>query len=120
MSESGPASEPSSLRVHSLIMRTLAIRLFPTGQINWDVVKAAILAVEPVEPAHGYAPVGRAAVVMRVDIERNATVVERSLRAAGTTVQRDPLYNRFEPGSRSVRLIVKPAPDSGGHWRRDF
>jgi hypothetical protein len=116
----------------------LAGRLVPTGQVNWAVVDAAILAVEPItasattdalgatvtlteptgEPSGE--PAATTAVQLLVDSDHNAVVAERALLAAGTRVFRDTNYNPYQQGSRGFQLIVQPAADSQGVWERDL
>ncbi|MBM7790126.1 hypothetical protein [Tenggerimyces flavus] len=104
--------------VRSVVRRAIAIRLFPTGKVNWLAVDAAILTVEA-------AFFDRAAinpVVVRVvlDSDHNAIAAERSLLAAGTQVTRDPEHRLYQSDLRGVRLIVQPAADSNGIWERDL
>ncbi len=106
-----PERDPTQW-VRSLVKRALAIRLYPTGPVNWEAVEAAILAVDPID--------GKAKVRLHVDTDRNALVAERVLFAAGLEVCRDAHYDPFRPGHRGFRLIAEPAPDGFGTWERDL
>lgn len=105
--------------VRVVVRRAIAIRLFPTGKVNWAAVDASILTVETTPTGH--APRSSSTAVRVVlDSDRNAIAAERSLLAAGTQVTRDPTYDLHQGGRRCVALIVRPASDSNGVWERDL